>query len=204
MYCYRIILIVICIMQTGVVFAQWTKEDSVWMQDVTSGKVKVKLDPEVQKAIDEGTFIIIGPSDNQPSSASPTLPIDKSFEGIKPEQHDENSRLPFDFTQFPPSVFMLMDIDSILPKSLVIVPSRIPAIEMKVIPLGKSRFYIVGNTRNSPITIKDGIRSNAVSTGIGMSFSLDEILCQIFSPSERAKKRNRKHATAWKYYYNAY
>jgi len=36
--------------------------------------------------------------------------------------------------------------------------------------------------------------------GAGATFDMEGILRQVFWSSERAKKRNRKYATAWKFY----
>lgn len=37
--------------------AQRTEKDSIWLQDVLNGKRQLKLNPEIQKQIESGTFI---------------------------------------------------------------------------------------------------------------------------------------------------
>ena len=37
--------------------AQWTKQDSIWLQGVLAGKDSIKLNPEFQKAIQSGYYL---------------------------------------------------------------------------------------------------------------------------------------------------
>ena len=53
----QIILILIFLLESNCVEAQWEKKDSLWLQDVLSGKEKLKLNPETMQAIKSGTFI---------------------------------------------------------------------------------------------------------------------------------------------------
>lgn len=57
---HKQILIVMLICLRGVDYIsaqQWTKKDSVWLQNVLSGKEKLELNPETMKAIQSGSFI---------------------------------------------------------------------------------------------------------------------------------------------------
>jgi hypothetical protein len=54
-------------------------------------------------------------------------------------------------------------------------------------------FFYSTDPLNPRQTIPGGI-------GLGVSFSAEDLLRSIFWKSERAKKRNRKHANAWKSY----
>jgi hypothetical protein len=193
----RTLFIIVLTLQTNTALAQWSKEDSVWLQNVLSGKVKLELTPEAQKAIEEGTLIITGQPANPNLSAPSVLPIERSFSNIKPEDEDA----PIDFSKIPPSVFMQLNIDTTTVwESLVFTEYRAIPLEINV-PLGGGRYSIVSGTDVSYQIVKDGIRSDMVSTGVGMSFSAEDILRYLFWPSERAKKRNRKHANAWRGYY---
>lgn len=78
----------ICLNGTEYVYAQWTKKDSLWLQNVESGKEKLKLNPETMKAIESGSLINLGlpdglnhpdnPAANMQLKAS-SLPILKDF-----------------------------------------------------------------------------------------------------------------------------
>jgi hypothetical protein len=152
-------------------YSQWTKEDSVWVQDVLSGKREVHLNPETWKAIESGT--LINTEHDQPLHKRELTPspfrayITKDFsEYLKPIENPEN----IDPFSIPPSVFIRQGLDMPLPQDKI----------------NKAAFPI-------PQNIKD----NAVRPS-GNSF--DDLLKYLFIPSERAKARNRKKANAWKTY----
>lgn len=50
---------------------QWTKKDSVWLQDVLSGKEKLELNQETMKAIRSGSLINL----DEPASMMKTAPV---------------------------------------------------------------------------------------------------------------------------------
>ena len=53
-----LIVMLICLKGADYISAQqWTKKDSVWLQNVLSGKEKLELNPETMKAIQSGSFI---------------------------------------------------------------------------------------------------------------------------------------------------
>lgn len=52
-----LIWIIICLKGSGLVQAQWTQKDSLWLQNVLSGKDSLRLNPETMKAIQGGTFL---------------------------------------------------------------------------------------------------------------------------------------------------
>ena len=52
-----ITLLLICLSNTGYLYAQWTEKDSVWLRNILSGKEKLELNPEALKAIRSGTLI---------------------------------------------------------------------------------------------------------------------------------------------------
>ena len=52
------IVMLICLRGADYMSAQqWTKKDSVWLQNVLSGKEKLELNPETMKAIQSGSLI---------------------------------------------------------------------------------------------------------------------------------------------------
>lgn len=170
-----IVLILCCLQNTVMIYAQWTKEDSVWLDKVLSGKETIKLNPEFQKAIESGTLIntdIISPTD-QMQMAPGRIPINKDFtEYLNPGkiQKDIDDLKDIDPLSIPPGVFMRYGLD-------------IPLLEDK---FNKAAFM-------TPQSVKD----NAVRPS-GRSF--DDALRSIFSPSFRARERNRKNANAWRRY----
>lgn len=162
----------ICLLNTGAAFAQWTEEDSVWLKNVLSGKEKLELNPETKKAIESGTFI--NPEgQKQPLLTSPSeYPILKEFEDIDPSTQD-SARKRIDYQSMTPAQFRLYFMsDSLFLYDL-------------------QSFYISPAEREY---------LQAITPGGILTFSAEDILRTIFWPSHRAKMRNRKHATAWKWY----
>lgn len=84
---------------------QWTKKDSVWLQNVLSGKEKLELNPETMKAIQSGSLINLDePASNMKLSPVSPLPILKDFsEYIKAD----TTRRKIALKDLPPSVFWL-------------------------------------------------------------------------------------------------
>lgn len=76
-----LILMVICFANIDYAFAQWDKKDSVWLQDILSGKEKLKLNPDVLKAIKDGSLINNDSPATHMKMATPDakLPISKDF-----------------------------------------------------------------------------------------------------------------------------
>lgn len=62
--------------------AQWTEKDSIWLQDILNGKRQLKLNPEIQKQIESGTFINF--DDKKPIHLKPSVEtmISKDFSEI--------------------------------------------------------------------------------------------------------------------------
>ncbi len=190
---------VIFISATTNLFAQWTKEDSLWMEDVKAGKIKIELNPETQKAIEEGLLIGTERPRIQLIESPSEYSITKEFTGIQPEWEEEEK--PIDFSTLPPSIFILRDIpDSACQKSFVYVAPPQNPIRLKRIPIGISGLYITAVTGDLNPIVKDGQSKGGALAGIGYCFSMEDLLRYIFWSSERAKVRNKKHATAWKNY----
>ena len=79
----------ICLSGTEYVYGQWTEKDSVWLQNVISGKEKIELNQEALKAIESGTLINSDkPASNMimAPSTSPASYVLKDFsEYVRPE-----------------------------------------------------------------------------------------------------------------------
>lgn len=179
--------------------AQWTAEDSIWIEGVKSGKIKVELNPEVMNAIEEGRFLETDQPTRLKLLESPSrLPINKDFMLDAPKKIEDKR---IDPATLPSAVLLLYAIpDSANRKSLVYVPPKKDYISMKIIPIGNNGFYISANTGDLNPLVKDGQSRGGAMASVSYMFSAEDLLRHIFWASERAKKRNRKYATAWKYY----
>ena len=101
-----LIVMLICLKGSDYLSAQqWTKKDSVWLQNVLSGKEKLELNPETMKAIQSGSLINLDePASNMKLSPVSPLPILKDFsEYIKAD----TTRRKIALKDLPPSVFWL-------------------------------------------------------------------------------------------------
>lgn len=71
--------VVVCIQYIHTVNAQtWSKEDSIRLANILSGKDTLKLNPEFQRSIQNGTFINLNPVGKMKSSPS-KVPFTKDF-----------------------------------------------------------------------------------------------------------------------------
>lgn len=198
MHLRKLLLLVILIFLTANIYAQLTKEDSIWIEGIKSGRIKIELTPETRKAIEEGRLIDTEKPNIKLLESTPQLQILKEFSGIRPESDEEEL---IDLSTLPSSVFILRDIpDSAKRKSFVYVAPPVNYISLKIIPIGKNGFYITAHTGELDAIVKDGQSKGGALVGVGYSFSMEDLLRYAFMPSERAKKRNRKYATAWKFY----
>ena len=81
------IFILLCLRSADYLAAQaWTKEDSVWLRNILSGKDTLRLNPETMRAIQSGTLInnTHEPVSEMQLAPNQTLPILKDFLGIHP------------------------------------------------------------------------------------------------------------------------
>jgi hypothetical protein len=167
----------------GIRAQEWTKEDSVWLQRVLSGKESLQLNEETRRAIEAGTLIAT-PETKMPLRESPSqLPIIKSFEGLTaPDSRLEPHKL-------PPSVFRQYDMG--VTDTVTEIPRNMPMSKNNVAGLkALDRLTPRKATVDDPATLRYGAKA----------FSAEDILRSLFRPSHRAKKRNAKQADAWKTY----
>lgn len=192
------LLLLTLILLTMNLHAQWTKEDSTWIEGVKSGRIKLELNPETRKAIEEGRLIEAEKPNAKLLEHSSQLPVSKEFTDIRPE--DEEYQI-IDLSSLPPSLLMIIEIpDSTTKRSFVYVAPPKDYISMKQIPIGTTGIYITAHTGDLDPIVKDGQSKGGALAGLGYSFSMEDLLRYAFMPSERAKKRNRKYAIAWKTY----
>ena len=84
-------------------YAQWSEQDSVWLQNVLAGKDSVRLNPEFQKAIKNGTFLNSGQPAGKMQIAPSSIPITKDFSEYI--QSEEKSHRKVALKDLPPNVF---------------------------------------------------------------------------------------------------
>ncbi len=75
-----LIVMLICFNSSEILWAQWTEKDSVWLQNILSGKEKLELNPETKKAIESGSLINLGePASHMKFAPTTKLPVSKDF-----------------------------------------------------------------------------------------------------------------------------
>lgn len=100
------IVMLICLRGADYMSAQqWTKKDSVWLQNVLSGKEKLELNPETMKAIQSGSLINLDEPASEMKMAPVTpSPILKDFTEYIQTDSTNRKKAPKDL---PPGVFWL-------------------------------------------------------------------------------------------------
>lgn len=109
-YCYLLIL-VYPFFQVEVAYGQWTRKDSVWLQNVLSGKDTLRLNPETMRAIQSGSFLTPEPPVSPMLSAPTALLILKDFSEYIDVEEGQKMAL----KDLPPGVFWLTGRDLPLP-----------------------------------------------------------------------------------------
>lgn len=156
----------------------WTEQDSLWLRDVLSGKIKVRLNDEVRRSIEAGTWI--RPEGSFPEPATEPLPaarewlITEDFSGAA--LRDSARRLPVE--SMATCVLTLYGMKAI---------GKPPVCDFR-----SFRIYSVGAS---------GGPSGSGGAGVIFVFSAEDLLERIFWKSARAKRHNARHANAWRYYH---
>lgn len=185
---------------SGNICAQWTPEDSVRLQHILSGKEEIRLNPEFQRAIENGTFISTDKPSDKMKSAPLELPITSDFsEYIQADTF----RLKVNCDSITPAVYFLQNFKR--PPSLGVpkqaYTSTNPLIRKAELKLGKLPVYAKVSAGNLFLNeVKDGQSRGSINVTIRVEFSMEDILEHIFWKSDRDKKRNRKRENTWKYY----
>lgn len=181
------ILFALCFLSVKVAYGQWTEKDSIWIEAVRAGKVKVRLNKETQEAIESGTFISTESVklSGKMQLITPELPITKEFTGIKPKESVRVIALDSISPQMFKLFYKVADEKMTVRKGAFTgVPYSKQAIEM--------------NTTATEMYV-DYSGTSSMS-GFKLVFSVEDVLQFIFSKSARAKKRNAKKPPLWKYY----
>ncbi|WP_187117276.1 DUF4858 domain-containing protein [Parabacteroides bouchesdurhonensis] len=165
-----LIVFFICAYSTEYSQAQWTKKDSIRLQNILSGKEQLQLNPEVQKALKEGTLINLDKPADKMHSAPTTLPILKDFsEYLQIEDTIKQKRIAF--KDLPPAVLMRYGLDRPLPNQKMMM--------------------------NGMVIRRSDIMPYAERpTGIDFNYLISYPLSKDF----RQREYNKKHAIAYKSY----
>lgn len=185
---------------SGSVCAQWTPEDSVRLQNILSGKEEIHLNPEIRRAIENGTFLSTDKPSDKMKSSPLQLPITSDFsEYIQADTF----RVRANYDSITPAVYFLQNLKR--PPSLGVrkqaYTSSNPLIRRGELRLGKLPVYSKVSAGNLFLDeVKDGQHRGSLNVTLRVEFSLEDILEHIFWKSARDKKRNRKRENTWKYY----
>ena len=167
---------------------EWSKEDSLWLQNVLEGKDTLKINEETKKAIEDGRLIV--PSWMKDMDTDIELELSKDFDdaGIPDVERIPNLN-PY---TMPPAVYALYvlyleKMDSAYQiRSLIITDEERKQLEA-LLPTGAQIFY--------PFTAD-------YLPGFYINTDLNHMISWVFSNQYRRIMYNRKHATAHKNYYN--
>lgn len=187
---------------TMCVYAQWAEQDSVWLQEIVSGKDTLRLNPEAEKAIREGRLINHETSEPQLLEAPPLLPIIIDFSDAGTPDSEAQQ---VDYSTVPPAVFRRSQWLQ-RPDSSLVIDSGAYALPAIIIPkekiqIGNSPVSVAVGAQNLfPAEVRNGPREGSVGITVGASFSLQDVLLYIFSKKERQKRKNRKRAEQLEYY----
>ena len=160
---------------------EWTREDSIWLQKVLEGKEELKINEDTKRAIEEGRLILPSWMRSNDEKSKPELLMDFDDVGIR----DDSSRFrDFDPLTMPPAVFALYVLyldrmDSTFNISALMTDEVRKELE-SLIPTGSNVSYTAGSYP-------------------GLDFN--HALSMLFSAKYRRLMLNRKHATAYKNYY---
>lgn len=104
-----LIWIIVCLNGVECVHAQWTRQDSLWLQNVLSGKEKLKLNEETLKAIESGSLLNNQPQPSGSMRMAPksNLPITKDFSNYI--QSNDTTHRKVALKDLPPQVLWWYD-----------------------------------------------------------------------------------------------
>ena len=133
-----LIVMLICLSGTEYVQAQWTKKDSIWLQNILSGKEKLELNTETLKAIESGSLINSEtPASQMQMAPVKKLPITKDFsEYITPG--DTTTHRKIAIKDLPPAVMRLYGMST---KNLIPVHQSILDELRRNPPVGPSAVF---------------------------------------------------------------
>ncbi|MDR2384785.1 MAG: hypothetical protein LBD80_03845 [Tannerella sp.] len=187
---YFILIIFMIIISLEIINAQsWNKEDSIWLKNYIEGKGELKLNEETLKAIEEGKLIVPSWMKNEKSDIKDLI---KDFENAATRDSINMDRI--NPLSMPPTVFALYvlyvdKVDSISASSTIMLSEAEKEKLREKLPPGDATIY-VGNL---------GVEAPA---GVIGNLDFNHALSMIFSAKYRRLQYNRKHANAYKFYYD--
>ena len=121
------------------IYAQWTERDSIWLKNLLQKGDTIKLNPEFQKAIQEGNLINTEAPLGEPLLSAPQqLPILKDFS--KYIQVEDTTKRNIDLKNLPSAVFWRHNIP--LKKILPVYQSILEELRLKPLSTGSTAFAI--------------------------------------------------------------
>lgn len=106
-----LILLFVCLKGTGVAYGQWTSADSLWLQNVLSGKDTLRLNPETMRAIQNGSFL----NSEAPQTPLQISPVESFIIKDFSEYVDKNGEREVPLTDLPPVAFMRSQLKPLKP-----------------------------------------------------------------------------------------
>ncbi|MCD7938416.1 MAG: hypothetical protein LUG98_16275 [Tannerellaceae bacterium] len=185
-----IISVFVFICSSTAVLAQRVEQDSLWIRDVISNGGEYQLNPEVWDAIRNGTLLNANLPVSAPLGALPVMPVNTGFD--LRIYHLPNSS--FLYRYDPVSLLvvrsaLIRDIDNVL----VWEYYRIPHTSIEISAPGDDLFP-------QDVELINGEWEATIHPRTYATFSAEEGLEDLFEPTERHKRENRKKANAWKTY----
>lgn len=168
------ILFIIVVAFPSLVHSQvWSREDSLWLANILSGKDTLRLNFETQQAIKEGRLLNVdkSPLGTMKMAPAKSFVISKDFSEYIKKEKDTTHYL-VALKDLPPQVFWRygQDLD----------------------PRDAMRFSAFDRDKQA--------KSMVVPEIDGLSFNIAALLAYSFDPVYRQKVKNRKKATAHKVY----
>jgi len=162
----------------------WSREDTLWLLNILEGKQELKINEETLKAIEEGKLV----NPNRLKQCD-NINVLRDFSNTGVPDSARISRI--DPYSMPPAVFALYvlymeKVDSLCEQTTcLLTPAERESLMQYLPPSSRNRVYVD-------------------EYGVGGIGNLDfnHILSMIFSPYYRQLAYNRKHATAYRNYYD--
>lgn len=185
----RIFFLLLCLCLSALSFAQktdetkqWTKQDSLRLQQLLSGQVEIVIDDETQKEIDR----LFNP-EKWKMKSTPFPKKNMKFE-----------------TELPR--YYISRIDTVDGRGYIRLlpygPFESPDEEKIYVEIPINKELLAGYDPRLEAAPAGKFTPSALMVGAGISitFDADKLLGLIFSKKVRAKVRNAKKANAWKHY----
>lgn len=163
----------------------WNESDSIWLNNILSGKDSLIIDPEFQKAIEGGTLIKSSEPVGKLLEAPSQLLISKDFSEYLSSEQDTSLWRNYSLLDLPPAVVMLKSMSW---------------------KFGLEAVTNYPHVRIPTYEITNGARSPFPENGWNLlqpfllQFDGAALLSYMFSKTYRQRLKNQKTAVAWKNY----